>query len=191
MFLFFLFQIVSFYALPNGFVHYQEATLLTVKFTSGPTPESCPLLHPVHSQNVGADALSNVVPSGGGTIERQTTPSPHVLEVETSVVDSNTVSIWVEYNQRNLTSAQHVGLALQARIDIGNTLSTEIIGMWEIPFLWLTCYETVSCFTQDANISNTVRHINLDLKPPRSLFEWIPPVSFTGRVRFMWVLFYY
>ena len=129
--------------------------------------------------------MSNVVPSGAGIIERQLSPSPHVLEVETSVVDSNTVSIWVEYNQRNLTSAQHVGLALQARIDIGNALSTEIIGTWEIPFLWLTCYETVSCFTQDANISNTVRHINLDLKPPRSLFEWIPPVGFTGRVRFM------
>ena len=55
-------------------------------YFSGPVPESCPLLHPVHSTNVGSDNLQNVVPSGQGFVGRQERESPHVFEVETTEV---------------------------------------------------------------------------------------------------------
>ena len=56
-------------ALPNGYEGYvfctfaRELNFFKVLFR-GPVPESCPLLHPVHSTNIGSDNLQNVVPSG-------------------------------------------------------------------------------------------------------------------------------
>ena len=68
-----------------------------------------------HSLNAGNDTLEFATGSGNGFIERQTGPSPHGLVVETTLVTQNTSSIWVIYNQTDVSNAQHVGLAMQVR----------------------------------------------------------------------------
>ena len=65
--------------------------------------------------NAGNDSLEFATGSGNGFIERQTSPSPHGLVVETTLVTQNTSSIWVIYNQTDISNAQHVGLAMQVR----------------------------------------------------------------------------
>ena len=65
--------------------------------------------------NAGNDTLEFATGSGNGFIERQTGPSPHGLVVETTLVTQNTSSIWVIYNQTDVSNAQHVGLAMQVR----------------------------------------------------------------------------
>ena len=68
-----------------------------------------------HSLNAGNDSLEFATGSGNGFIERQNSPSPHGLVVETTFVTQNTSSIWVIYNQTDISNAQHVGLAMQVR----------------------------------------------------------------------------
>ena len=78
---------------------------------------TCPYFDPNsrHSLNAGNDTLDFATGSGNGFIERQTSPSPHGLVVETTLVTQNTSSIWVIYNQTDVSNAQHVGLAMQVR----------------------------------------------------------------------------
>ena len=78
---------------------------------------TCPRFDPnySHSLNAGNDTLEFATGSGNGFIERQTGPSPHGLVVETTLVTQNTSSIWVIYNQTDISNAQHVGLAMQVR----------------------------------------------------------------------------